>query len=109
MDRLGEHRSGACWRTLGCLAVSLAILLCVPLSSLAVAWEHHSCPGDEELTSLCSKALKSSDQSHGLPPALQSQRAAALAVESLLPAPGGNPGPFRPAPAWRVRAPPPLA
>lgn len=91
------------------LGLVLAILLCAPVTNLALVLETHSYQAGSELPSLCAKTFGPKELSTGmdLEPGLPGL--AAPVPDGPVPVAAWTPGMPSPAPAWSVRAPPSIA
>ena len=106
MSRVTDRRTEPLRHPLPVLGLAMAILLCAPFASLALAQEAHTCQGYMELPTLCSKIFGSEEFSPGLVLEPGSPGLATLVPDCPIPVVAWTPGMPSPASAWSVRAPP---
>ena len=109
MSRVRDRRTRPLRHALPVLGLAVAFLLCAPLASLALALEAHACQGGTQFPTLCSKAFGSKEFSPGLVLEPGSPGPTTLDPDGPSPVVARTPGALRPATAWSVRAPPPIA
>lgn len=100
-----RHAENLC-HALVVLGLSLVLLPCALLASVALALEAHACQGTVELPTLCSKSFGSKEFSPGLVLEPGSPALARLTLDGPIPVGAWSPGTLCPTFAWSVRAPP---
>lgn len=109
MSRVRDRRTRPLRHPLPVLGLALAILLCAPFASLALALEAHACQGGTQFPTLCSKAFGSKEFSPGLVLEPGFPGLTTLVPDALTPIAAWTPDTLRPGAAWSIRAPPPIA